>query len=333
VRSFRRSSVFGIVGVFVVAGACAAIALTMGQGQAKPKGALALIFGVIGVYLVLLFLFQSRDLRGAEAADADAAGAADGGPAATVANPAVLDDSQLWAFLAIHPIDSDAARARQEAWGMARTSIRTAMLVCVLIFLAVPPIYLLDTWVPLMIGGPLIAGVALWRSVRLLAGGGDLDHAFELTSRAMGPLGLAVTDRYRVTIEPRFIAPLRMGPRIRGALVLSGERHGRAVSVRMPATEGVRSVSSVRVEVRAPSFSLRSRDGRVVAGKEAPPDVRAALKSVPASTRWNGVHGHAGPDGIELERKGGGGSGSLLDLWIAERIAAAVGPESPPPPV
>lgn len=44
---FRRSGLFGIIGVFVVAGLCIVVAQNMGSGQANPKGAYALIFRII----------------------------------------------------------------------------------------------------------------------------------------------------------------------------------------------------------------------------------------------------------------------------------------------
>jgi hypothetical protein len=321
VGAFRRSGRFGIIGVFVVAAAAAAIALTMGSGQAKPKGALALIFGIIAAFIVVLFVLQSRDLSRVEAAEAGAQAPAAGG---TVANPATLDEPALWAAMAIGPIDADAIRARKEIWRGTRQSVHTAMLVCLLIFLTVPPIYLLDTFVPLYFGVPAIAGIALWKSARLLAGGGDLDQAYDRAGRAMAPLGLAVTERLTVRIEPKSVQPFRMGPGVHGAVVLTGERHGRAVTVRMPADEGVRARSEVRVAAPSPDFELRSRDGRVKAADGAPPAVVEALRAVPNSPRWKGVRGHGGDGVIAIERKGGGTSEWLLDLWLAERLAEAL---------
>jgi hypothetical protein len=46
---------------------------------------------------------------------------------------------------------------------------------------------------------------------------------------------------------------------------------------------------------------------------------------LPNSTRWNGVRGSAGNGGIEVQRKGVGSGDWLLDLWLAERLAEAVG--------
>ncbi len=69
---------------------------------------------------------------------------------------------------------------------------------------------------------------------------------------------------------------------------------------------------------------MKSRDGRIVAVGEAPEAVKDALAGVKASTRWNGVKGSGGPDGIALERKGQAGSDWLLDLWLGERLADAL---------
>ena len=308
---------FGIVGVVVVMAACAGVALTMGQPEDDPKPAYALIFAIIGVYLILLFALQSADVRRAERADEDAETL---DPAA-IENPATLNDATLWASMAVRPIDSDARRARGQIWATTRGSIRTGMLVCALIFLTVPPIYLLETFVPLLIGGPLIAGVAVWKSVALLGGG--IDAAYESASRAMAPLGLRIEERPEITIEAKGVAPLRMGTAMHGALVMEGERHGRRVLVTMPADRAVRTPSEVRLEARGPNFEMRSRDGRVKAD-EAPPAVAAALKRVKNSTRWNGVRGGAEDGAIVVRRKSAGASDWLLDLWLAERVADAL---------
>ena len=66
---FKRSGVFGIVGVFVVAALAIVIATTMGAGQANPKLALGLIFGVIALFCLLLFALQRSDLTRAAGSD------------------------------------------------------------------------------------------------------------------------------------------------------------------------------------------------------------------------------------------------------------------------
>lgn len=297
----------------------AVVALQADPRDASPKGTFALIFGIIGTFIVLMFLFQLLDLRRAEAADAGI----DAIDPSEIENPATMEEPELFAAMAVKPIDADAVRARREMWGTVRTSIRTGMLVCGLIFLSVPPIYLLDTFVPLIVGAPLIAGIALVKSVSLMSSGGDLDKAYDLAGRAMAPLGLEVVERPTIAIEPKSVAPFRMGPTLRGALVLEGERHGRHVTIRMPAG-GVRATSEVSLAGQAPEFEFKARDGRLKAGEGAPVAVAAALKAVPNSTRWKGVKGGGDEHGVAVGRKGAASGDMLLDLWLAERIADAV---------
>jgi hypothetical protein len=102
---FKRSGVFGLVGVFVVAALAIAIALTMGQGEANPKLALGLIFGVIAIFCVILFALQRSDLSRAAGGDAAAVSRAAAG-GGQVDNPTTMGEPELWAALAIAPIDA-----------------------------------------------------------------------------------------------------------------------------------------------------------------------------------------------------------------------------------
>ena len=314
---FKRSSRFGIVGVLVVMAACAYVGITMGQGEASPKDVYAIVFGNVGAYFVVLFLLQSRDLSGAEQADANARAV----DAAALDRPATLTEADLWASMAIRPVDEEAARARKAMWATSRASLNTAMLVTALIFLTVPPIYFFETFVPLFVGGPLIAGIALWKSIRLMGGG--FEDAYAKADVAMRPLGLGITEHPELRIEPKGVAPYRMGTTLRGTLELQGERHGRRVLIRMPSTGGVRSPSEVRVEAAGPEFELRSRDGKV-RSKDAPEPVRAVLERVRGSTRWNGVRGGCQGGAVVVRRKSAAGGDMLLDLWLAERVADAL---------
>ena len=81
------------------------------------------------------------------------------------------------------------------------------MVVTLLIFLTVPSIYLLESFVPLLIGGPLIAIAAIYGSVRALAPGGEMDQGYEKVGLAMAPLGFEVTERPKVSIETRDASP------------------------------------------------------------------------------------------------------------------------------
>jgi hypothetical protein len=190
------------------------------------------------------------------------------------------------------------------------------MVITLLIFLTVPSIYMFESFVPLLIGGPLIVIAALWGGIRAVAPGGEMDKGYENVGRAMAPLGLEVTERPRVSIEMREPVTPRMGPKIRGALVLSGERHGRRVSVRL---EG--GASEVTVGAAAPPFEAKARDGRVRPGDATPAAIADALKAAPNSTRWKRVAVEGGAEGIVVSRKGGEQSDWLCDLWLAERLA------------
>jgi hypothetical protein len=178
-----------------------------------------------------------------------------------IENPMTMEEPQLWAALAVKPIDREALEARSQMWDVGRRSLRLGMIVTLLIFLTVPPIYLLESFVPLLIGGPLIVIAALFGSFRALAPGGEMDQGYEKVGLAMAPLGFEVTERPKVDIETRDAVSGRVGPKIRGALVLSGERHWRPVSVRLGSGE-VSSTSEVTVGVATTEFEAKSRDGK-----------------------------------------------------------------------
>jgi hypothetical protein len=298
---FKRSSRFGIVGVLLVMVLVAAIALTMGSG-ADPKRAMALIFGVIAVFFVILFVLQRSDLDRAAGLSRSGTerGATEGGH--EIYDPTTLTEPELWAALAVRPIDRDAVEARSELWNAGRRSLNLGVAVVALIFLTVPAMYLLESFVPLLIGGPLIVLVALYGAWRVMAPGGEIDAGYERVGRAMAPLGLEVAERPTVKIEMREPTTPRMGPRIHGALVLRGQRHGREVTVRLGGEE--RSGAS-EIRVAAP----------------APADVDAVMKALPDSPRWSGVKVSGEGDGIVVARTRGQQSDWLCDLWLAERLA------------
>jgi Flp pilus assembly protein protease CpaA len=108
---FKRSSRFGLVGVVIVAALAAAIGLTMGEGQANPKLAMGLIFGVIGVFVVVLLLLQRSDLERAAGGDAAARTRAAAKGGRRLDDPTAVGEAELWAALATWPIDTDAVGA------------------------------------------------------------------------------------------------------------------------------------------------------------------------------------------------------------------------------
>jgi hypothetical protein len=317
---FRRSGTFGIVGVIVVAVVVAVIATTMGSGQARPKLALGLIFGVIALFMLILFVLQARDVDRAEAASVPEAV-----PASALGDPTTLAEAELWAALAVDPITPEAVQARQAVWGTVRSSMRLGWVITPLIFLSVVPIYLFDTFVPILIGAPLIGLIALWKSVGLLRTGGVLDESYDRVGVAMRPLGLDIVERPTVWFMPRVDRPL-FSPEFAGAVVLEGRRHERGVSVCFPAGgQGVRSPSAVTLGSAVPDFEATFRDGRLRAKKGGPPEVGRSLGAMPASKRWSGVKVEGGPEGLIVYRRSSREGDWLCDLWLAERLAGALG--------
>jgi hypothetical protein len=290
---FRRSSVFGIVGVVVVAVLAAVIALTADQGDPNPKPTLALIFGVIAVFVVGLLALQRSDLERAaqgEAAKASRGAAEAGRP---VENPTALTEPELWAAMAVAPIDAEALRAREQGWEIGRHNLRLGALVFALILLTVPAIYLLESFVPLLIGGPLILAAAIYGAVRAIAPGGEIDRGFDRLDETMVPLGLRISERPKGGFELR--GPTMPGAdyRLRGPTVLSGERHGRVVTVRLG---GHGDAGASEVSVAAPGCHEFAADSKLVAVR-------------------------SGPEGIVVSRRRDGAAAWLCDLWLAERLA------------
>jgi uncharacterized membrane protein YedE/YeeE len=310
---FRRSAVFGLVGVFVVAGIAIAIALSADSSDSNPKLQMGLIFGVIAVFFVGLFIFQRRDLN--RAASGDVRGFSKGSQ--EIDDPTKLGDGELWAALAVNPIGDDAIKARREVWGAARRSMNLGVVITVLIFLSVPPVYLLDTFIPLFIGGALIGILALYGVYRAIGPGGEVESGFDRLGVAMKPLGLSLTDRPSVRMVPR--APTMPGysATLVGPTAMVGERHDRKVEVHQEAGQ-----SEVTVSVKSPKFEAQAKRGRFAADDGAS-NAAAILSGLPHSDRWNGVKIHAGPTGIMVDRKGDP-SAWLCDLWLAERIAEGI---------
>ncbi len=87
---FKRSGLFGLIGVVVVAIVIAVIASTAGN-EANPKGTLALIFGVLAVFVVILFVLQRSDLERVAGGDAKAVQRAVAEGGGKIENPTTMD--------------------------------------------------------------------------------------------------------------------------------------------------------------------------------------------------------------------------------------------------
>lgn len=109
-REFRRSATFAIAGLFVVAAIVVVIGLSTSPTDADPKFQFGVIFGVLALFLLVLFILQRADLRRASTGDVrDFAK----GPK-EVDDPTKLSDGELWSALAVRPIDDQAIKARAE---------------------------------------------------------------------------------------------------------------------------------------------------------------------------------------------------------------------------
>lgn len=290
---FKRSSRFGLVGVFVVAALVAVIGLTMGEGEANPKFAIALIFGAIAIFVTVLLLLQRSDLEHVAGGDAikSSRAAAEGGR--QIDDPTKLEEVDLWAALAIVPIDAEAVKARSETWDVGRRGIKLGALICLLIFVTVLSSYLFESFLLLLIGAPLIVAAALYGAWKAIGPGGELDQGYDRMDRAMKPLGLRVTARPKGGFENR--GPIQPGfdYRLRGVTELGGKRHGFQVKVRFG---GYEDAGMSEVTVDAPARPYEANSKRVVV--------------------------HSGPAGIAISRRKAKPGDWLCDLWLAERLAS-----------
>lgn len=132
---FRRSRTYALVGLPLVVAAVVLIALSADPADANPKGTLIPIFAVVGAFVFGLFFLQSRELSAAKASSTLPAPRAAGGP---IADPTRLSDAELWAGLAVRPIDEDAASAQTQTWEMAERSLGLGKIVTAIIFVIVP---------------------------------------------------------------------------------------------------------------------------------------------------------------------------------------------------
>jgi hypothetical protein len=314
---FKRSRTLAIVGIPLAAAAAAVVALTTGSGDASPTGTLVAIFVIVGAFVFALLFVQGREIEAA----ARTAARPPGGEGVPVDNPMTTPEPDLWASLAVEPITPGAVEARADAWGVARSSHRAAWVICLMIFTFVPAAYLLEKpWIAVL-GAIPIAGYAIWRALAVVGRGGDLDRVYEGLGRSVEPLGLVVDERPTVGVGRRIVPPAGPKTEVRGALRMSGRRHGRAVSIAM--ADGR---TTVHVGAPAPAFEAKSGDGRIRGRKgEVPTEIESALRLVPASTGWKDIEVSGGPQGIDVDYGDAGGRQWLAALWLAERLADAAG--------
>jgi hypothetical protein len=293
---YSRSRLLSLIGLPVVAGACILIALSADPTDASPKATYAEIFAVVGAFVFLLLFVQGRELAAAKRADAQPTVE----PGAAIEDPMAARQVDLWAAMSTGPLGDGAELVNAGMWGLVSNSRRSGWIICGLIFVFVPATYLLETFVPLLIGAVLIVGVAIASLLNVFGpGGGGSDGL----SRILAPLGLAVD---RGSEDPDLVTRF------------AGTRHGRPVEVLID--EGG---STVRVATPAPEFTAHSSQGGVVLKKGEPgKPIEQALFTVPVNDEWRNLSVAGGPKGISLRRKDGS-QRWLPDLWLAERLAAA----------
>ncbi len=223
--------------------------------------------------------------------------------------------------MAIAPIDAEAAAAQTQGWEIAERSLSTGKIVTAMIFVAVPLTYILESFVPLLIGVPVIVIFIGAKSIALLRGGGEIDRAYDSSARAIAPLGLELIERPQVGAGPRWGPAPGMKTEISGRLEYSGKRHGRYVEVRWE--DGA---CDVYVAAAAAEFEARSTDRRVRSKQaDLPGEVATALEAIPRSAAWKNLRLSSDGKGIRVRRKPLGESASwLCDLWLAERLADAL---------
>jgi hypothetical protein len=102
--------------------------------------------------------------------------------------------------------------------------------------------------------------------------------------------------------------------------VMEGIRHDRPVQI---VIDGKRTYTMIKA--RVPSFTVESKEGKLVAGKGAPRAVTRSLSGLRKAKRWQDLELRGEPDGIVVERTPGRRQNMwLYDLWLAERLLEAL---------
>ena len=123
--------------------------------------------------------------------------------------------------------------------------------------------------------------------------------------------------RPRVRIRRQAVGPQPFKHETEGAIVYTGTRHDRPVSVRIAGGSTVTVGGPVR------EFDVQLKGERLLAAAGAPREVEAVIAPLRASSHWKGVRFSGGPAGVVAERSSGGGEHWMRDLWLAERLADA----------
>jgi len=316
-RDFRTSSRFGIVGVIVVMVVVAALALAFGSGTARPTVLLAVIFAIVFGFVAVLMWLQRRDLNRAERRTAiDSLQAPE-----PVDDPTTADTTSLLHDLAVKPYDQAAvAKSSSWAWSITRGSMNHGAILMVLIACAVIPWQLFTAYWSIYIFVPIIVVYVGFLAFRTIMPGGTLDQAYDSSAPMLDALGLIQVERPQVGVQPRVAGP-GLQKRVAGEVEYAGTRHGRQVTVQIPADGGP---TTTTLAGRFEELHAGATGERLIAKPGAPMAVNAVLDPLRASSYWKGVKVTAGPEGLVVERKRDGGQHWMRDLWLAEHLAEAL---------
>ena len=284
----------------------------------RTQGTAALV--VIGVGIAVMVLVQRAwTARARRRAALEAVrGAREAAAAGTITDPVKLSPNALLAAMAIHPVDEEALVAGGDrGWAIAERSQRSATAMTLLIVVLMVPALALQEVRLVALGAVPIVGYAVVLAARVIRPGGTLDQAYAAHDAMLAPLGLSGAERPDVVLVPR-LAGEGMQSKVMGPTVLSGERHGRTVSVTIDGSQ-----SETRVAGVYPAFELKGHRQRVRAEGSVPPAVEGILASLGPSPRWTSMKLRSGPDGIRVSRRSGAEQPWLYDLWLAERLASS----------
>ena len=313
-------------------GTIVAVMVALGLNDPGNQDLVFVALVMVGVYLAGIFYFQFRGLNriGAEPGTPATAATTEAGDEPGFGLPA--DWQSLIAALAIEPLDPAAQRAATGATtGIVRSQLKYAVVLCIAILIGVALFYAGAGGVlrPLGEGGPGFP-VALI-PVFVLIAYGVLRIPFTLAAAQassdayLEPLGLAVTQMPQVGVRPRYgYGGSGMQTDVSGPTIIAGERHGRRVEIRLDAMQ-----SQTTVGGSAPAFKIEGDDGRLAASERTPAALRKLVEQIGPDQRWTEIELSGTADGIVASRRLRSGQAGeqlwMADLWLAERLADALG--------
>lgn len=309
-----------LIVALMFAGVIASVVIVNGRAGADPSGkdALVPVLAVVVVGMLAIIIVSSRaqrrrrddDLRAAEErARAPRPPLADAGPASA-------DD--VLASLALTSDPGGDLEARRAGWAIADSSGRSASIAALLVIVLMPAAILTQDPKVMVFAAIPIVLYALYAAVRVMRPGGQLDQGYAIADDMMEPLGLKGIERPQWVPMPYATGDVHST--VIGPTVLGGTRHGREVVVVLQGGD-----SQVAVACDAPAFTLKGGDGVLHAGDDVPPVVRGAIGTLAPAPVWSSARVEGGDGKILVTRRRGGQTRWQHDLWLAERLADAVG--------